>query len=186
MESQKSKREDIFAREYVIDFNATRAALAAGYSPTSASESGCELLRKSKVTLKINDLLSKRASKLGIKAERVVEEIARLANSNIEDFLSRDEKGGIIHPVTLDFSRVSRDQLAAVQEIKVDEYGGGSGDGERRQVLRTTFKLAPKDKALDMLMRHLGAYNDKLAVRIDMSTEIVNRLNSARKRREGK
>jgi hypothetical protein len=110
-----------------------------------------------KVRKLIDKLESERASRLGIKLDRILEEISRLAFSNVADFYRIDED----RMFRLDLSKVTRDLSACLQEIKVDTTGG-FGDGERKVVLRTTVKLADKLKALDMLMRHLGAYNDKV------------------------
>jgi phage terminase small subunit len=149
-------RWKLFAHEYVIDLNGSRAAIAAGYSERRAAVTGSELVRKRKVAVLIDKLQSARASKLELKAEQVVEELRRLAFSNMLDYLNV-----VDGDPRLDFSTLTRDQAAAIQEIREDTTGG-SGDGERRLILRTKFKLADKTKALDMLMRHLGAYNDKV------------------------
>lgn len=153
-------RHERFAREYVIDLNGTRAAIAAGYAEAGAAVQSSHLLRIAKVSRLINKLLSQRASKLEIKAERVLEELARLAFSNMADYMQVDADG---KPCGLNLAQITRDQAACIQEISEDATGG-SGDGERRLVIRTKFKLSDKLKALDMLMRHLGAYNDKLQV----------------------
>ncbi len=152
-------RHEIFAREYVIDLNGTRAAIASGYKADNAEVTASQLLSNPKVRKRVDELLSHRASKLEIKADRVIEEIRRLAMSNMQDYTRVDEDGKPI----LDFSKLDRDKFAAVQEIREDATGG-VGDGERKVVLRTTLKLADKTKNLDMLMRHLGLYNDKLAI----------------------
>lgn len=135
--------------------NATRAAIAAGFTAARASVTGSELVRNRKVIAIIDQLQSKRASKIGVSAERVLEELSRLASSNILDYVTIDANG---QPNT-DFSKLTRDQAAAVQEIRVDTTGG-SGDGERRQVLRTTFKLADKGLALERIGRHLKLFTD--------------------------
>lgn len=160
---EKARKTDarwkLFAHEYVIDLNGSRAAIAAGYSERRAKVTGSELVTKRNVAALIDKLLSARASKLEIKAERVLEEIARQAFSNMLDYMEIiDGK-----PTGLDLSKLTRDQAACIQEITEDTTGG-SGDGERRLVLRTKFKLADKTKALDMLMRHLGMFQDKINV----------------------
>ena len=151
---------EIFAREYVIDLNGTRAAIAAGYSETTAGAQACRLLKKSKTKRIIDNLLSKRATKLEIAAERIDEEVARLAFSNMFDYMEIDETG---KPTGLDLSKLTRDQAASIQEITEDTTGG-AGDGERRLILRTKFKLADKSKNLELLYRRKGLLQDKLAV----------------------
>lgn len=152
-------RYERFAREYVIDLNATRAAKAAEYSEATAASKGSQLLKIVKVRRRIDQLLSERASKLSISAEKVVEELARLAFSNMQDYTRTDADG---KPV-LDLSKLTRDQFAAVQEIREDTTGG-SGDGERKVVVRTTLKLSDKTKNLELLGRHLGMFQDNLKV----------------------
>lgn len=174
--TKANERQERFAAEYVIDLNGTRAAIAAGYSEKTASVQSTGLLKNSKVRRIIDSLNTKRASKLEIKAERVLEELARLAYSNMQDYTRIDADGKAV----LDLSKLTRDQFAAVQEIREDTTGG-SGDGERKVVVRTTLKLSDKQKALDMLMRHLGQYNDKLHV--TGLEGLADRLNQVRTRK---
>lgn len=150
----------MFAREYVIDLNGTRAALAAGYSEATASEQASRLLKNCRVQRIIGQLQSKRASKLELKAENVVEELRRLAFSNMSDYMEIDEEG---KPKGLNLANLTRDQAAAIQEISEDATGG-SGDGERRLIIRTKFKLADKRGSLELLGRHLGMFQDNLKV----------------------
>lgn len=151
--------EERFAQEYVIDLNGTRSAISAGYSRNGADVRAVELLGRSRVRKRIAELESKRASKLQVTAEKVIEEISRLAFSNMQDYTQVNEYG---KPV-LDFSTLTRDQFAAVQEIREDTTGG-SGDGERKVVVRTTLKLSDKTKNLELLGRHLGMFQDNLKV----------------------
>src|SRR6185437_12987689 len=153
-----SKRCERFAQEYVVDLNATRSAIAAGYSEKGATVRGSELLARRNVRKRVDELLSKRASKLELTAQRVLEEISRLAFSNMADYMEIGEDG---KPIGLDLSKITRDQAAAIQEISEDTTGG-SGDGERRLILRTKFKLTDKTKNLELLGRHLGMLNDKI------------------------
>jgi phage terminase small subunit len=158
--NKRANRLEIFAREYVIDLNATRAAIAAGYSESTAGAQGCRLLKKSKTRKLIDSLISKRATKLEIAAERIDEEVAKLAFSNMFDYMEISEDG---KPTGLDLSKLTRDQAAAIQEITEDTTGG-AGDGERRLILRTKFKLSDKTKNLELLYRRKGLLQDKLAV----------------------
>jgi phage terminase small subunit len=174
-----SKRYEIFARNYVVDLNATRAAIAAGYSESTAASKGSQLLRISKVRKLIDQLNTKRASKLEITAEKIDEECARLAFSNMLDYMEIVEG----KPTGLDLSKLTRDQAASIQEITEDTTGG-NGDGERRLILRTKFKLADKAKALDMLYRRHGLYAaDKLSV--TGLEGLADKLNQIRARKHG-
>lgn len=158
MARKSTIRQETFAREYVIDLNGTRAAIAAGYAEKAAHVASSQLLKNTKVQKIIQQLQAKRASKLELKAEKIDEEISRLAFSNMLDYISFSEGDGRI-----DLSALTRDQAAAIQEIREDSTGG-SGDGERKLIIRTTFKLADKTKNLELLCRRLGLLQDKLAV----------------------
>ena len=152
-------RHELFAREWVIDMNGTRAAIAAGFSEFTAAEQASRLLKNVKVQRIIQSLQSKRASKLDIKADRIAEELARMGFANMHDYIRIDGDG---RP-TLDMRALDRDKFAAIQEIREDATGG-TGDGERRQVLRTTFKLHDKKGSLELLGRHLGMFQDNVKV----------------------
>jgi phage terminase small subunit len=173
-----NKRYEVFARNYVIDLNASRAAIAAGYSEGRAAATGSELVSNRKVQRIIQELQTQRASKLELRAEKVLEEIARLAFSNMQDYTRVDADGKAV----LDLSVITRDQFAAVQEIREDTTGG-TGDGERKVVLRTTLKLSDKTKNLELLCRHLGLLQDNL--KVTGLEGLADRLNDIRTRKHG-
>lgn len=153
------RQRELFAKEYVIDLNGTRAAIAAGYSAKTADVKASQLLAEVKVQRLVDNLLSARASKLDLKAEQVVEELRRLAFANMQDYMRVNADGW----PELDLSTLTRDQAAAIQEFSEDATGG-TGDGERRQVLRRRFKLADKRGSLELLGRHLGMFQDNVKV----------------------
>ncbi len=167
-------RYEAFAREYVVDLNGKRAAIAAGYSERTAEVKASQLLRTVKCRALIDKLQSKRASKLELKADKVIEELQRIAFSNLQDYISVNADG----QPDVDLSSLTRDQAAALSEFTVDTTGG-TGDGERRQVLRTKIKLADKLKAAELLCRHLGMFNDK--VHVTGLESLAERLNAMRK-----
>ena len=86
-------RYEAFAREYVIDLNATRAALAAGYSERTAGVKGSQLLKTVKCRQLIDKFLLKRAIKTELKAKRVIEELQRIAFANPQDYMRINADG---------------------------------------------------------------------------------------------
>lgn len=77
--NKRVAREEIFAREYIIDLNATRAAVAAGLAPKSAAVEASKLLRKPKVQALIAELTKDKLDKLEISADWVLGELRKLA-----------------------------------------------------------------------------------------------------------
>src|SRR5260221_10599644 len=95
-----------FVREYVQDFNATRAYIAAGYSENGASAGASRLLANVKVRGVIAKLVTKRCDELLITKDRVLRETALLAFANMRDYITPTGDGSFV----LDFSALSRDQ----------------------------------------------------------------------------
>lgn len=162
-----------FLKEYLKSGNATQSAIAAGYSQRTAAEQGTRLLRNAQIKAAVQKTLNK----LEISAENVLQEIAKLAFSNMGDFVSPSNDGTQLVP---DFSKLTREQMAAIQEIRVDETGGGGGDGKRERIQRTTFKLADKGLNLERLGRNLKLFTDKIELTGDAA--VIERLLQGRKR----
>lgn len=175
---KREARERIFAREYSIDLNGTRAAIAAGYSPATAGVKAAQLLAKVSVKQLVAKLAQQRCERLDITAEKVLAEIAKLGFSNMLDYMRVDDDG----EAHLDLSLLTREQAAAIQEIREDSTGG-TGDGERKRILRTTFKLADKGINLERLGRHLKLFTD--VVKVEGLEQLAERMNQVRKRKNG-
>ena len=113
--SRKAKKrltgkQQNFVNEYLIDLNATAAAKRAGYSGKSAHDIGWENLRKPEVAAEIAKRRQRMIEKLEITQEMVVQELAKLAFSNIGDYLRIDADGAPY----LDFSDLTEAQTAAL------------------------------------------------------------------------
>lgn len=77
--SKLTDKQEIFCKEYIIDFNATRAAEAAGYSKKTARFQGSENLSKPYIQCRIKELTADRNERTEITADRVVQELAKFA-----------------------------------------------------------------------------------------------------------
>ena len=150
-------KQERFCEEYLVDLNATAAARRAGYSPATANEQAARLLAKISVKERIAALRAVQSQKTEITVERVVRELGLLGFHNPLDVMRVQSDGSAY----LDFSRLTRDQAAAITEITVEEYTEGRGD-DSRAVKRTKAKFADKKGALETLGRHLGMFDDKL------------------------
>lgn len=147
----KQKR---FCAEYLVDLNATQAAIRAGYSPETAAVTGSENLRKPNIRAHIDKAMAERSKRTGVNADRVVRELAKIAFVNASDVIDADD-------ATLKADAVPED-LAAIQSVKVKTFGE---DGLEREI-----KLADKLKALELLGKHLGMFEDRLKVSGQLNT----------------
>jgi phage terminase small subunit len=164
-------RREIFIREYLKDLNATRAAIAAGYSEKGARVQGVRLLTNANVKARIEELLAKKTDKLDITVERVLGELSKLAFSNMLDYMNTQEDGSAY----TDLSKLTREQAAAIQEVTVDEYTEGRGENSRN-VKRTRVKLADKRGSLELLGKYLKLFTDKQEISGDASNPITVRI----------
>ena len=81
-----------FVEEYLIDLNATQAAIRAGYSTESAKEIGCENLTKPNVKVEIDKAIAERSRRTGINQDRVLRELAKIAFVNPGDEIKLCDK----------------------------------------------------------------------------------------------
>ena len=148
----KQKR---FIEEYLIDLNATRASIRAGYSPATAKDIGCENLKKPMIRRHIAQAMAERSRRTGINADQVVIELAKIAFANIGDVI--DLQTGEIKTELLP------EDSASIQSVKVKTFGE---DGLEREI-----KMADKLKALELLGKHLGMFKDKVELSGSLETE---------------
>lgn len=138
-----------FVDEYMIDLNATQAAIRAGYSVHSAADIGGQLLAKTQVADAIGKATAERSRRTGVNADRVVRELAKLAFADLSDVASLDDAS------IRDGAK--KDETAAIQSVKVKTIPTEDGCITEREV-----KLCDKNKALELLGRHLGMFVDKV------------------------
>ena len=173
MKSDKlTDKQRIFVAEYLIDRNATQAAIKAGYSAKTARSQGQRLLTKVDIKELVDKRLSKLEEKAGLTAERVMREVKAIATSNIMDGLE-------YNPDTKEFTFKAPDQIPeefwmAAQEITTFQLPDGSG-------LALKIKMHPKLPALKMEYdRHRLTSPDTGATSI--GTIHISVLNERRKR----
>ena len=143
--TDKQKR---FVEEYLIDLNATQAAIRAGYSPNRASEQAHQLLQKTTVQKAIAESMAKRSKRTGVTQDRVVRELAKIAFLDMTQVV--DDHGRIKDDAT-------PEDRACIESIKYKSSSSDQGESVEREV-----KVALK--ALELLGKHLGMYSDKLNI----------------------
>lgn len=170
--NEKQKR---FVGEYLIDLNATQAAIRAGYSAKTAHVQGSRLLSDARIAAEIAKRQTKVADKLEITAERVIRELALIGFANMLDYIRPQDGGAIV-----DLSTMTRDQAAALGEVTTEVYMEGAGD-EAVPVKRTKIKLLDKRAALVDLGKHLGLFNQPMDEVADgIAALLINARNRAK------
>ena len=150
-----TKKQKRFIEEYLIDLNATQAAIRAGYSPDTAKSIGSENLTKPDIQARIAKAMAERSRRTGVNADRVVMELAKIAFVNANDVIDMET-------ATVKAGALPED-TAAIQSVKIKTF---EEDGLEREI-----KMADKLRALELLGRHLGMFKDKVELSGSLETE---------------
>lgn len=154
-------RQDRFVQEYLIDLNATQAAVRAGYSTKTAKQIGSRLLTNVDVSTAIADRRTVLGESTGLTQERIRQELMILGFSNLWDFII-DENGHVAlapgAPVT---------SIRAVSSIKRKRRVIPQGeDSDPIVEYETEIKLWDKPATLRLAGQHLGMYIEKKEISV--------------------
>lgn len=150
----------------MIDLNATKAAIRAGYKPTTARQMGNLLLTKVDISSHVEQLREKQSKRTDITADMVIAELARIGFHNVKDFVNGGNN-------VLELKGIDSNKTAAVAGVKttVNENSGN---------ITTEIKFHDKVSALEKLGRHLGIFErDNAQQKTDSAPPIINVYNSA-------
>jgi phage terminase small subunit len=156
------QRRTRFIKEFLLDQNATRAAVAAGYSKKTAHVQGNRLLRNAYVRHSIETKNSRINAKLDITVERVKLELARLAFFDPLEFWNEDGTAKPLH-------EISEDARRALAGFEVAELFQGAGDTRGLAGYLKKFKLADKGANLERLGKHLQMFPTKVEISGDIT-----------------
>lgn len=147
-----TEKQQRFVEEYLVDLNATQAAIRAGYSVKTADVQGSRMLGNVKVQSAIGEAMALRSRRTGINQDRVVLELAKIAFVKITDIVNSNGK------IKED---AKPEDLACIETVKYKASYTDKGDSVEREV-----KISSKLKALELLGKHLGMWNDKVDVNV--------------------
>ncbi|MFG1462101.1 terminase small subunit [Xanthobacter sp. DSM 24535] len=158
-----STKRAVFVREYLIDLNATQAAIRAGYSPKTANEQAARMLAIASVKEAVASAMREREARTEITQDRVLREVGRLAFLDISGAFAED--GSLKALADMD-----PETRAAIAGLEVSEQVDAEGNfvGHLKKI-----KLSDKIGALTLLMRHLGMLNDKIKVAGDVENPLT-------------
>ncbi|HEX7348996.1 MAG TPA: terminase small subunit [Rhodanobacteraceae bacterium] len=140
-ERSLTPKQQRFVDEYLIDLNATQAAIRAGYSRCTAGKIGPQLLGKTGIREELRARQDALQERTGIRQAQVIVALASIAFADVRDYVESDEAGERLRPLS-ELSLAQRSAIADAKQFK---------DGFR-------LRLHSKLQALEMLARHLGLF----------------------------
>jgi phage terminase small subunit len=148
-----------FVREWLVDFNGTKAAIRAGYSKKSANEQAAQILAKLSVRAAVDELMRIEA---GVTRSRILEEAAAIAFADPNDVMEVDRHGDVRLRPFDEIEPHARRAIASIKQ-KPNEYG------QEREL-----KLHDKIAALQLLARATGLTKDApaIAVQTNVTTNV--------------
>ena len=172
-------KQKIFCDEYLIDLNATQAAIRAGYSEKTAYSAGQRMLKNVEVQKYIEERKADRVERTEITQDMVLRELAIIAFSNAADYASIIEKDAMVEvngvTVPLEDADGNPIKYRTVEPVLTSDLT----DNQKKALAvikkgRDGFEVKPYDKvkALELLGKHLGMWTDKVEMDADMDMNI--------------
>ena len=143
-------KQQQFVVEYLVDLNATQAAIRAGYSPKTAQEQSSRLLSNVIIQQEVQKRRQQHQANTGLTVERVLLEAMRLAFFDIRKLT--DAEG---NPTPI--NQLDDDTAAAIQGLELATERV-RGDEEGAETVVRKYKIADKNAALERLFKHLGLF----------------------------
>ncbi|HHG4416759.1 TPA: terminase small subunit [Pseudomonas aeruginosa] len=165
-----TKKQRLFVDEYLIDLNATQAAIRAGYSTRRAAEIGYQLLQRPEVAQAIQAAMAERSKRTKVEADYVIRRLREIDEMDVLDILEDDGSFRSIR----DWPKAWRQFLSG---IEIAELFEGRGDDRRIAGVLRKVKWPDKLRNLELLSRHVGTESAALDLEL-------KRLDVAKKRAE--
>ena len=164
-------KQNAFCAEYLKDMNATKAAIRAGYSAKSAEAIGAQLLKKTRVARIIDSALGRRALRVEVTTDDVLRELIAMAQTDISQAF---DENGTLRP----FADMPHDVRRMISAVETEELKGMVIGADGEMDIGTVGKVRKvkfwsKEKALELLGRHLKMYVDKVEHSADSSLEAL-------------
>lgn len=171
MATRLTDKQKRFVAEYLVDLNATQAAIRAGYSWKSAARIAVDLLNKTQVSEAIQKAMRDREARTEITQDKVLEELARVAFANGADFARVIVKNGCQTVELVNTDDVPPEKRSAIAGIKKGKYG-------------IEVSSYDKVKALELLGKHLGLFDGKGQAKNEIHPLISDLVAAVKERQE--
>lgn len=150
-------RQAVFCAEYITDFNATQAAIRAGYASKYAARVAYKMLLQPHIQEAVNREITARAKRTHITQDRVLRELAAVAFFDPRKLFAPDGS-------PLPINELDDATAAALGGLDVQEVFEGSGENRVFVGYVKKYKVADKNAALGNAMKHLGMLKESLAL----------------------
>lgn len=155
MTDKLTEKQARFVAEYLVDLNATQAAIRAGYSEDTARSQGQRLLTNVNVEAAISAAQKERSERTKITQDRVLQEFAKIGFSDIRALFT---ESGNLKSIT----EWSDEIAGAVASVEVVTKPGGEDENGNRIVEHVhKLKLWDKNSALEKIAKHLGMFVER-------------------------
>ena len=172
-----NERQKRFCDEYLIDLNATQAAIRAGYSEKTAYSMGQRLLKNVEIQNQLQKRKQDRVERTEITQDMVLYELANIAFSNAADYAAVVEKDLMVEHEGTEYPVLDNDGNPVKYRTVEPVLTSDLTENQKRALAvikkgRDGFEIKPYDKirALELLGKHLGMFTDK----VEVSGEVNN------------
>ena len=174
--SKLNTRQEAFVREYLIDLNATQAAIRAGYSKNTAEAQSSRLLANVNIKKAVDAAKIERAEATKITAELVLTRLGEMMNADPCDII--DQVNGCYKSI-FDWPLVWRRMLSAAD---VQELFSGKGEEKEKIGEIIKYKFIDKMKLFDLIGKHVDVQAFSINMNITDDTNISDRITKSRNR----
>lgn len=168
MVKKLTAKQAAFVDEYLIDLNATQAAIRAGYSKKTAGAIGEENLKKPEIANALQAAMAERSKRTKIDADWLLSRLADEVEADVADLY--DDTGNIL-PVP-QWPKIWRQGLVAGIDVVAEENVG----------VVTKIKLSDRVRRLEMIGKHVGVLAFKERVEVSADESVAALLSAARQR----
>lgn len=157
-------KQEMFCREYLIDLNATQAAIRAGYSAKTANRTASENMSKPDVQSRIAELKAQRNDLVGINATYVLNRLVEIDQMDVLDILTST---GELKPVA-EWPKVWRTTLSGLDVMEMASEGNTAA-------LLKKIKWPDKVKNLELLGKHISvqAFKEQVEQKVTATHNIM-------------
>lgn len=160
-----TSKQQLFLAEYLLDMNATQAAIRAGYSQRSATQIGQRLLLKDDISTAIQQKIAEKA----MKADEVLEKLTDIARGDMGDFMDISSMA-----YQLDLHKAKELGLTKlIRKVKQRTITHVEKDGTEEETNHIEVELLDPLRALEMLAKYHGLLVDKHEIKTTGPVEIV-------------